>query len=263
MARLLIVIPARGGSKGIPRKNLTPCAGKPLIVWTFEHAWEAVGGLDLEAGIVVSTEDDEIAALAQVHGIPVLSRPLELATDEALTAPVIAHAVRQMDQFLISRPDFVAVLQPTVPARPYGLLQECVEHLIRTGADSLHTAYPLHFVWWQESAAYLYDVNSGHHEPARWRSQCPRRPRRQDMDDRERMYHEDGSVFVCKADLIRQTGQYIGDPRKGHSVEVFPTVRTIDIDTDVDLAMAEALLRYRKVLELPASPEAMRAFLKS
>lgn len=258
-SRVLVVIPARGGSKGIPGKNLIHCAGKPLLAWTFEHVLEAstainagdyLGLQGMDVGMIVSTDDPAIAAYAREWGVPVLDRPAELATDTALTAPVVAHAVEHLDKFAHARPDIVAVLQPTVPARAYNVLADCLARLIDTDADSVHTVYPLHFVWWRESAAYLYRHDTGHREPARWRSQCPRRPRRQDMDERELMYAEDGAVFVCKADLVRSTGQYIGDPRK-HRVEVYETQRSIDIDDFTDLALAEALL-YRRTVPMMA-----------
>lgn len=257
--RLVVIIPARGGSKGIPRKNLVQCAGKPLLAWTIEHAQESVHELELlselnvdapedivpeiEGGILVSTDDPEIAAYAKDFGVSVLDRPADLASDTALTAPVIAHAVAHLDMFPHAKPDIVAVLQPTVPARPARLLADCVERLWTTGADSVLTAYPLHFVWWKETPTYQYAKDTGGPAPDEWRSQCPRRPRRQDMTAREKMFHEDGSVFVATADLIRKTGEYIGG-----RMEVVQTPRTVDIDDEVDLALAETLLTYRKVL---------------
>ncbi len=243
---LLVVIPARGGSKGIPRKNLVKCAGKPLIDWTIDHALLNVGTLgqyEIDGAIVVSTDDPEIAEHARSWGVSVLDRPADLATDTALTAPVIAHAVKMADYFPAARPDLVAVLQPTVPARSVNLLTDCVTQLLESDADSLLTAYPLHFVWWQDSAAYMYDATTGAPVPPSWRNQCPRRPRRQDMQARELMYHEDGAVFVAKAELVRTTGAYVGG-----RVEIYPTARTVDVDTHVDLALAETLLTYRQLV---------------
>lgn len=250
--RLLVVIPARGGSKGIPRKNLVECAGEPLIYWTIDHAEAAAADLAtgkgpdaIETGIIVSTDDAEIAGYVRERWprVSVLDRPAELATDTALTAPVVAHALKSLDRFPGARPDLVAVLQPTVPARQGGLLTDCVYRLLDSGADSLLTAYPLHFVWWRESSMYAYDKDSGHASASEWRTQCPRRPRRQDMTAREKMYAEDGAVFLAKADLIRQTGEYVGG-----RCEIYQTIRTVDIDDEVDLALADALLSYRKVV---------------
>jgi CMP-N,N'-diacetyllegionaminic acid synthase len=253
LPRLAVIVPARGGSKRIPRKNLALCAGRPLIDWTIEYARGALWGLErdgmAEGAIIVSTEDPEIAAFARAAGVSVLDRPAELATDEALTAPVIAHAVTQLDLFPGSRPDYVAVLQPTVPARPYLILEQCFARLLETGADSVHTAYPLHFVWWRESPAYAYTTDTGGAVAPTWRTQCPRRPRLQEMDAREIMFAEDGSVFLCRAELIRKTGQYVADPRRGGRLEIVISQRTIDVDDEIDLAVAEALLTYRKVLK--------------
>lgn len=233
--RLLVVIPARGGSKGVPRKNLLECHGRPLLAWSIEHARacaaelvDGKAGEPIETAIVVSTDDAAIAEVARAHGVPVLERPAELATDEALTDAVVAHVVRSYDRFPAARPDLVAVLQPTVPMRRPGLLTACVARLLDTGADSVHSVYPLHFVWWREGARYA----NGEREIA-WRTQTARRPRRQDMEARELMYHEDGSVYVCTADLIRKTGGRIGA-----KAECVVTEATIDIDTPRDFALA-------------------------
>jgi CMP-N,N'-diacetyllegionaminic acid synthase len=234
--RLMILIPARAGSKGIPRKNLREVYGRPLIAWSIDHAIESANELQhakaVECGVVVSTDSEEIAEVARACGASVLMRPAELATDGALTDPVIVHAVRQMDCFPHAKPDLVALLQPTTPVRRRGLLTDCVLRLIETGADSLFTAYPLHFVWWRETPAY-----SGGGDRPVWRSQSKARPRRQDLEARELMYHEDGAVYVSTAELIRTTGKRIGP-----KAECFETSRTVDIDTLEDLAVAEAML---------------------
>jgi len=238
---ILAVIPARGGSKGIPRKNLRMVAGKPLIAWSIEAACPGCQGAvpGAEIRVVVSTDDDDIAAAATRWGAEVIRRPAELATDEAATDPVIVHAVESLkaDGW---RPDLVVLLQPTVPVRAPGLAGACVRRLLDTGADSLLTAYPLHFVWWRESDEYRYTHGpgaSGKPGDPGWRSQCPRRPRRQDMHDRELMWAEDGSVFVAHTDMIEKTGCRLG----GH-MEVYETQRTVDIDTEEDLVVAEALM---------------------
>ncbi len=250
----LYLIPARGGSKGLPRKNLRPCAGKPLLAWSIEAAMES--GAEYRRGlqsfgvakpgrerVVVSTDDERIAAVAWQWGAEIIDRPPELATDEAATDPVLVHAVETLTAEGW-RPDLVVLLQPTVPVRAPGLVEACIRRLIQTEADSVLTGYALHFVWWAEPPGYSYDekpTGTGRPDPPRWRSQCPRRPRRQDMTARELMWAEDGSVFVTRTELLEQTRA-----RLGGRIELVETRRTVDIDTEEDLAMAEALLLQQR-----------------
>jgi CMP-N,N'-diacetyllegionaminic acid synthase len=240
--RILALIPARGGSKGIPRKNLRLLAGRPLLAWSIDAAYSSpMPGH--ERRVVVSTDDAEIALEAVRVGAEIIMRPDELATDEAATDPVIVHAVETLkaDGW---RPDIVVLLQPTVPVRAPGLIRACIQRLIDTGADSVLTGYPLHFVWWNESPAYRYDEGkpggSGRPEPPMWRSQCPRRPRRQDMEARELMWAEDGNVYVTRTELLELKGTRLG----GHQ-EMVETARTVDIDTEEDFAVAEAMMALR------------------
>jgi CMP-N,N'-diacetyllegionaminic acid synthase len=235
---VLAIIPARGGSKGVPGKNIRPLAGKPLLAWSIEAALASRVGR-----IVVSSDSTEILEVATRYGAEPLERPAELATDDAPTDEVLVHALVALgvDGY---HPDLVVLLQPTVPVRRAGLIEECTWRLLETHADSLLTAYPLHFVWWQESPSYWYDKTvggSGRAAAPAWRTQCPRRPPRQHMVARELMWHEDGSVFVCRAELLRTTGR-----RVGGRMEVFETERTVDIDTEHDFAVAEALLLARQ-----------------
>jgi CMP-N,N'-diacetyllegionaminic acid synthase len=235
--KVLALIPARGGSKGLPRKNVLPFAGKPLLVWSIEAAPPGPHGHLGCWRTAVSTDDPEIAAVARMHGAEVIARPAHLATDEALTDPVIVHALQRYTE-QGWRPDVVVLLQPTVPVRDPGLVDRCVCRLMQTGADSIVTGYQLHFVWWRETSSYV--DGDGHRTLPTWRSQCPRRPRRQDMEERETMFAEDGSIFVATSDLLERTGQ-----RVGGKMEMFETTRSIDIDTDEDFAAAEAIMIRR------------------
>jgi N-acylneuraminate cytidylyltransferase len=236
---VLAIIPARGGSKGVPGKNVRLLAGKPLLAWSIGAAQDSRS----VNRIVVSSDSAEILEDGARFGAERLARPAELATDDAPTDEVLVHALLALgvDGY---HPDLVVLLQPTVPVRRAGLIDACIDRLMATGADALLTAYPLHFVWWQEPPSYWYDKKvggSGRPAVPSWRTQCPRRPPRQHMVARELMWHEDGSVFVCTAEQLRTTGHRIGG-----RMEVFETERTVDIDTAEDFAVAEALLLARQ-----------------
>jgi CMP-N,N'-diacetyllegionaminic acid synthase len=125
---VLALIPARGGSKGIPRKNLAPLAGRPLLAWTVDAAL----GSRAVTRTVVSTEDDEIAAAARELGAEVLARPPELAADETPMQPVIVHALDELEA-----PEVLVLLQPTSPLRRAEHVDEAVDLLLATGADSV------------------------------------------------------------------------------------------------------------------------------
>ncbi len=119
------LIPARGGSKGIPRKNLAPVAGKPLLAWTVEVALVA----DSLARVVVSTDDDEIAYVAKSLGAEVLERPAKLATDETPMLDVVRHATSALGA------DVIVLLQPTSPLRRPEHIDDAVALLLESGAD--------------------------------------------------------------------------------------------------------------------------------
>lgn len=125
------LIPARGGSKGVPGKNIKMIYGKPLIVWSIERALES----KLLDRVVVSTDSDEIAQIAKNAGAEVLMRPAELATDTASTLDVMIHALKKYPA------DILVLLQPTSPCRKHNLIDECIEEFKSGDYDSLATGW--------------------------------------------------------------------------------------------------------------------------
>ncbi|GAA2127145.1 acylneuraminate cytidylyltransferase family protein [Nocardioides bigeumensis] len=225
MTRTLCVIPARGGSKGIPRKNLADCAGKPLIAWTIEQAL-AVPELD----VVVSTEDAEIGTVAADHGAGVLWRPPELAEDTTATEPVVEHAVlTRIEEG--RRPDRVMLLQATSPVRRPGTLARALAELDASGADSLVGVVPqAPFLWWaprtaDDSPRADYDVDA--------------RPRRQDLTPQTYRYRETGSLYVTRTEVYLEHHNRLGG--RIH-LFVMDEVEGVDIDTPHDLEVAAHLL---------------------
>lgn len=128
---VLGVTPARGGSRGVPRKNVRICCGKPLIAWTIEAA-AASALLDR---YVVSTEDAEIAAISRAFGADVVDRPEDLATDTATTLSVLQHVHSKVPA------DLVVLVQATSPVRDPDLIDRCIRRLVESGADSLATGF--------------------------------------------------------------------------------------------------------------------------
>jgi len=132
--KILAVIPARGGSKSIPKKNIRPLHGKPLIEYTFDAAKAS----RLLGRVIVSTDDEQIARIARRNKIEVpFLRPASLANDDSPTLPVIQHAVVYLQENEDYRPDYVVILQPTSPLRTGTHIDEAIRILIETGADSV------------------------------------------------------------------------------------------------------------------------------
>lgn len=218
----LAVIPARGGSKGIPRKNLLPVGGKPLIEWTIAQA------LALDDVIVaVSTEDAEISAVARNAGAWVIRRPVELAQDETPTEPVVVHAIATCEA-QYGRPERVMLLQATSPVRKPGTLARAVAEFDDTGVDSLVGVVP--------NPPFLWSVEGGT-TVAHW--DWENRRRRQDMTPDQLRYRETGSVYVTKPEIYETLGNRMGG-RIG--LFVMDEAEGVDIDTLHDVSLAESLL---------------------
>jgi CMP-N,N'-diacetyllegionaminic acid synthase len=226
VSRTLCLIPARGGSKGIPRKNLRQVGGKPLIVWTIEQALAIED--DGQVDVVVSTDDQEIAdvALAAGAAVPFL-RPAELAEDTTATEPVVLHAIEQLSASG-SRPDTVMLLQATSPLRHSGTLTRALAEFRESGADSMVGVVPqAPFLWWASDPPRAdYDVG--------------RRPRRQDLTPELLRYRETGSVYVTRTEIYLEHHNRLGG-RVG--LFVMDELEGVDIDTHHDLAFAEQQLR--------------------
>jgi CMP-N-acetylneuraminic acid synthetase len=213
---ILGVTPARGGSKGLPRKNIRPCLGKPLIAWTIEAA-KASRFLDR---YVVSTEDREITEAAGRYGAEVLPRPAHLAADEATTLSVLQHAIEQIPA------DTIVLLQATSPVRDQGLIDRCIRRFLETGADSLATGFICKYVEYGKGAG----------------------ARRQEIPG---LFYDDGNVYVIKADLVRKGERYGTRIER----MVLSREENVEIDDEFDFWLAEQVFRRRGQQGLPRREE--------
>ena len=226
----LCVIPVRGGSKGIPRKNLRDVGGKPLVVWTIEQALEAK-----DVRVVVSTEDEEIASVARAAGAEVIGRPAELAQDTTATEPVIVHAMDYLRDKEGYEPEFVMLLQATSPVRRPGTIDRAIAQARETGVDSLVGTVPqTPFLWWT--------ARDGHGPTADF--EVDHRPRRQELTPDQFRYRETGSLYVTKPWVYRERNNRIGG---NIGLFVMDEVEGIDIDGPLDLALAgKTLIEMRQ-----------------
>lgn len=230
MLRVLGIVTARGGSKGIPRKNLALLAGKPLLAYTAEAALAA----RRLARVVLSTDDEEIAALGRRLGLDVpFLRPAELARDDTPTLPVVQDVVRQLEANG-DRYDAIFILQPTNPLRLVSDIDGAVELLEQTGADSVIS---------------FSDVGERH--PARMKfidaegrvsdppfAEAFEGQRRQDLP---KLYLREGAVYVTRRDVLMEQNSIKGRDCRAW---LMPSERACNIDSPFDLFLAEQLLRY-------------------
>ena len=134
MTQIVGIIPARGGSKGVPKKNIRPIMGKPLIAYTIEVALES----QLLGKVIVSSDDEEIMVVSRQYGAEVpFTRPAELALDTTPMVPVLQHAVRFLEDRDNIRFDYILLLQPTNPVRQVEDINSALGKLVETGADSV------------------------------------------------------------------------------------------------------------------------------
>lgn len=228
--KVLGVIPARGGSKGIPRKNIAPLLGKPLLAYTAEAALSSAR----LSRVVLSTDDEEIAAVGRTWGVDVpFMRPVSLALDDTPTIPVIQDVVRNLAD-MGERYDAVFILQPTNPLRRSEDIDGAIDLLERTDADSV-----------------IAFVDVGEKHPARMKfidehlrvSDPPfaeqfEGQRRQDLP---KMYLREGSVYVTRMKVLMEQNSIRG---KDCRAWIIPPERACNIDTELDLFLAEQLLRF-------------------
>lgn len=226
LGEVLAIIPARGTSKGIPRKNLRLLAGQPLITHTIRHARTAT----CIQRVVVSTEDPEIAQVAQAAGAEVISRPQTLATDSASSEAAVLHALGYLEMKESYHPNWVVMLQCTSPLRTPWDLDQAMEQLISAEADSLLSACRSHTFLWQQSdggwKAQNYDYRN--RLP---RQQCPIE------------FVENGSFYITRTELLKQNGNRLGGQI---SIYEMSTLDSFQLDTEDDWTLIEHLFRIRQ-----------------
>lgn len=218
---------ARGGSIGLPGKNIRPLLGKPLLAWTVEQALSVPG----IAGVFVSTDDPAIAVVAEACGARVLGlRPAELATATAPKVPVIRHLVGQIEGSGL-RPDVIVDLDPTSPLRDRADIEACIA-LLTPETDVVITAFPSdknpYFNMVEEAAEGHVRLVKQAAVPVAGRQQAPR------------VYSMNASVYVWHRHTLEK-GLWEGRAR----MHVMPRERSIDIDSALDFKIVEMILKER------------------
>ena len=224
---ILVIIPARGGSKGIPRKNVRLLAGKPLIAHTIEHARQASSS----SRVVVSTNDPEIAAVSDQYGAEVVWRPLQISGDTASSESALLHALDFLENAEGYRPDLVVFLQCTSPLTLPEDMDGTVQALLDENADSALAVTSFHYFLWRRDE-HGDAVGISHDKRVR--------PLRQ---QRETQFLETGAVYVMRTEGFRKAKhRFFGKT----ALYVMPPERCLEIDEPVDFQIAEVLLRERE-----------------
>jgi len=226
--KILGLIPARAGSKGVPHKNIKELCGKPLLHYTIEEAYKS----SQLSEVMVSTESEQIAEIARRAGghVPFM-RPENLAEDNSKTLDVVIHVVEQYEENG-THFDAVCLLQPTNPLRKADLIDRCVKEFQYKQADSLITVRSVphefnpHWIFEENKQGFL-SLATGEKEII---------PRRQELPD---AYYRDGSVYITKTDVLLNKRSLYGDKITFINTDGEPH---INIDTKADWEKAERLL---------------------
>lgn len=220
----LAIIPARGGSKGIPRKNILPLAGRPLIA----HNLLQLRHSRYVNRVVVSTDDPEIAAVSQQYGAEVILRPVEISGDQASSEAALLHVLKSLQAAEGYEPDLVAFLQCTSPLTLAEDIDGTIQALLDQEADSALAVTPFHyFLWRQDPDGGAAGIN--HNKSFR--------PLRQ---EREPQYLETGAVYVMRTPGFRQARhRFFGKT----AMYIMPPERRLEIDDPVDFEVAEVRIR--------------------
>lgn len=227
------LVPARGGSKGIPRKNITLLGGKPLLAYTAA----AASSSQRLSRCILSTDDSEIAAIGREHGLEVpFMRPPELSTDAAASIDVVIHAIEMLSQSGVHA-DAIVLLQPTAPFRTARDIDNAVQLLERENADSVVSVseVPSHYSSpWQLSI----DGNGG-------LMLASGRPLKEIVTRRQllpKAYYRNGAIYAVRRAIVCEQRSLYGDRCLGY---VMPGDGAINIDGPEDLAEAERLIAVR------------------
>lgn len=219
---VLAIIPARGGSKGVPRKNIREIAGKPLIAWTIEAAKKSVY-IDK---LILSSEDREIIDVALRWGCEVpFVRPEELAKDDTPGMDPILHAIQKIEKY-----DFVVLLQPTSPLRNTSDIDKCIELCLKKDSNACVSVSET-----EKSPYWMFTLEENNQMTPIFKDK-ETNVRRQDLPTFVTL---NGAVYVAKSDWLLVNKKFLTSETIAYEM---PKERSIDIDSEFDLRIAEAML---------------------
>ena len=221
------IIPARGGSKGLPGKNIKELCGKPLIAWTIEQA-KSCSDVDR---IVVSTDDENIADVAKKYGAEVpFIRPAELASDTASTIDVIFHAITWLKEHENYRPEYILLLQPTSPLREEEDIKAAITMLTNKNVRAIVSVCETdHHPWWSNTLPENSNMKDF------LRPKILNKPRQ----ELPVFYQLNGAIYLTETEYLYECNGFLGPDTFAYKM---PKERSLDIDSDLDFKLAQLLL---------------------
>jgi len=225
MTEILAVIPARLGSKRLPKKNMKMLCGKPLLAYTID----SVRNSHYVNRFIVSTEDRGIAKISQSYDAEAIIRPFELARDESPTEDVIFDALEQLQLKEQYTPDIIILLQPTSPLRTTEDIDTAIEIFLNTAGDSL-----ISVTEYDHTPYWAFRIEKGFLKREFTKES---RTRSQDLP---KLYRPNGSIFITRVSTFRTIQSFYAT----HNIPyIMPRERSIDIDDEFDFSIAEFILK--------------------
>lgn len=226
---ILAIIPARGGSKSLPRKNIRLLCGKPLVAHSIETALSS----EFIDRVVISTEDEEIARIAEQYGGEVIERPAELARDDTPSSLVYQHVIEHLERKENFATDLIVALQPTSPLRIVTDIDGAIQKFLEAGCDSVlsvcEAEHPPYWMYTLDGDRMKILIHGG--------EEISRR------QDAPLVYRINGAVYVTRKQVIMIENKVWGDDTRAY---IMPWNRSVDIDTEIDFKLAELLMQERE-----------------
>lgn len=223
--KILVIIPARGGSKGLPRKNIRQLNGKPLICYAIDEAMKS----KFVERIIVTTDDSEIAEISKEAGAEVIIRPPALAQDES---PVIDAIFHVLDNIKGEKPDLIVLLQPTSPLRETTDIDGAIQLFLDGQCDSLMSVCPA-----EHSPYWYFNIKNG--LLATLFDERFLKIRRQELPP---AYRPNGAIYIISPETLRKHKSFYCNRTLAF---VMTAKSSIDIDEEIDLLLAELLMKQR------------------
>jgi CMP-N,N'-diacetyllegionaminic acid synthase len=229
---VLAIIPARGGSKGLPGKNIKELCGKPLIAWSIE---QALGCSNVDR-VVVSTDDDQIANISKKYGAEVpFKRPTELAGDTASTISVVFHTIDWLREHEDYLPEYILLLQPTSPLRAAADIEGAIQTLKDKDARAIVSVCETdHHPWWS-------NILPGDGNMKDFISSEILNKRRQDLP---LFYRVNGAIYLAEMDYLQEHNEFLGPATFAYEM---PKNRSVDIDSELDFKLAAWVMEKEKL----------------
>jgi N-acylneuraminate cytidylyltransferase len=224
--KIIAIIPARGGSKGIPKKNIIDFCGKPLLAWSIEHAKNSAR----VNAVYVSTDDKEITQVSQKYGVEVIRRPKEISGDFSPAEEALKHVIDEIYKKNPEKIDYVVFLQATSPLRETKDIDNAIEKIISSGADSLFSGAEIgDFYIWRKNENQLESLNYDYKN----------RKRRQDFGEQ---FVENGSIYIFKPEVLFKYNNRLGGKIVISEMESW---KSFEIDDLEDLDFCQKLYQIK------------------